>query len=104
MPPLLEMFPVEKLKQVSNGVFASHIFPRHLPKDFMIRKCKIINIYRNPKDVCVSLFNFVKKTKAGNLMKDMKFDVFFGMFIAGNGKIALPLLVSLFSLFFPKCL
>ncbi|XP_048743661.2 sulfotransferase 1B1-like [Ostrea edulis] len=84
MPPLLEMFPIEKLKQVPDGIYASHLTPRHMPKDFMAKKCKIIHIYRNPKDVCVSFFNFIKKTKAGELMKDMEFDVFFDMYITGQ--------------------
>ncbi|XP_061179213.1 sulfotransferase 1A1-like [Saccostrea echinata] len=84
VPPLFGMFPVEKLKQVPNGVYVSHLVPRHMPKDFIKKQCKIINIYRNPKDVVVSLFNFIKKTKAGDLMKDMQFDVFFGMFMNGQ--------------------
>ncbi|XP_056001525.1 sulfotransferase 1B1-like [Ostrea edulis] len=84
MPPLIEMFPVEKLKQVTDGVYVSHLVPRHMPKNFMDKKCKIINIYRNPKDVCVSMFNFIKKTKGGELMKDMEFDVFFDMYMTGQ--------------------
>ncbi|XP_056001526.1 sulfotransferase 1B1-like [Ostrea edulis] len=82
--PLIEVFPVEKLKQMFDGVFVSHLAPQHMPKDFMERKCKIINIYRNPKDVAVSYFNYVKKTKSGELMKDMEFDVFFNLFWTGQ--------------------
>ncbi|XP_062621912.1 sulfotransferase 1B1-like [Saccostrea cucullata] len=84
VPPLFGMFPVEELKQVPDGVYVSHFMPRHMPKDFIKKQCKIINIYRNPKDVVVSLFNFIKKTKAGDLMKDMPFDVFLEMFFNGQ--------------------
>ncbi|XP_056001527.1 sulfotransferase 1B1-like [Ostrea edulis] len=84
MPPLIELFPVEKLQQVSDGVYVSHLTPQHMPNNFMARKCKLINIYRNPKDLAVSYFNFVKKTKPGELMKDMEFDVFFDMYWRGQ--------------------
>ncbi|XP_062603448.1 sulfotransferase 1B1-like [Saccostrea cucullata] len=84
VPPLLELFPVEKLQQVPDGVYVSHFLPRHMPKDFLQRRCKIINIYRNPKDVIVSMFNFLKKTKMGELLKDVEFDVFFDLFMTGQ--------------------
>lgn len=80
-PPLIDRLPVEKLKQVPDGVFVSHLLPRHMPKDAIERRCKIIHIYRNPKDVAVSYFSFLKKTKEGELMKYMRFDVFFQMVI-----------------------
>lgn len=80
-PPLIDRLPVEKLRQVSDGVRVSHLLPRHMPTDSIERRCKIIHIYRNPKDVAVSYFNFLKKTKEGELIKDMEFDVFFQMFI-----------------------
>lgn len=59
----------------------SHLLPRYMPRDSIERRCKIIHIYRNPKDVAVSYFNLLKKTKEGELIKDMEFDVFFQMFI-----------------------
>lgn len=80
-PPLIDRLPVEKLRQVSDGVRVSHLLPRHMPRDSIERRCKIIHIYRNPKDVAVSYFHFLKKTKEGELIKDMEFDVFFQMFI-----------------------
>jgi hypothetical protein len=100
VPPIIEMFPIEVLKQVSesDGIFMSHLVPRHMPKDFMARKCKIINIYRNPKDIYVSIFNFIKKTKDGELMKDMEFDVFLDMCTTGSRKMMnfLPFTTSCF--------
>lgn len=85
--PLIEVSPIAKLKKVSDGIYTSHLALRHMPKDFMTRKCKVIHIYRNPKDVCVSFFNFIKETKAGELMKNMEFDVFFDMFVTGQRKM-----------------
>lgn len=78
--PLIDRLPVEKLRQVSDGLRVSHLLPRHMPRDSIERRCKIIHIYRNPKDA-VSYFNFLKKTKEGELIKDIEFDVFFQMFI-----------------------
>lgn len=80
-PPLIDRLPVEKLRQVSDGLRVSHLLPRHMPRDSIERRCKIIHIYRNPKDVAVSDFNLLKKTKEGELIKDMEFDVFFQMCI-----------------------
>lgn len=65
----------------NSGLRVSHLLPRHMPRDSIERRCKIIHICRNPKDVAVSYFNFLKKTKEGELIKDMEFDVFFQMFI-----------------------
>ncbi|KAL3857300.1 hypothetical protein ACJMK2_011982 [Sinanodonta woodiana] len=41
----------------SPRVLNSHIYFRMLPEDFVKRKCKIVYILRNPKDVAVSFFN-----------------------------------------------
>lgn len=79
--PVIDRLPVEKLRQVSDGLRVSHLLPRYMPRDSIERRCKIIHIYRNPKDVAVSYFNLLKKTKEGELIKDMEFDVFFQMCI-----------------------
>lgn len=41
----------------SPRIINTHIYFKHLPKDFLRRHCKIIYMVRNPKDVCVSFFN-----------------------------------------------
>ncbi|KAL3857295.1 hypothetical protein ACJMK2_011980 [Sinanodonta woodiana] len=41
----------------SPRVLNSHIYFRMLPEDFVKRKCKIVYILRNPKDVAVSFYN-----------------------------------------------
>ena len=89
MPPLIDMLPPEQIKQVPDGVFVAHLLPRHIPKDAFEKRCKIVSIYRNPKDVVVSFFNFLKKTKEGELMKDMEFDLFFELFLTNQRKVIL---------------
>nr|XP_022302288.1 sulfotransferase family cytosolic 1B member 1-like [Crassostrea virginica] len=84
MLPLIDILPAEKIKQVPDGVFASHLLPRHIPKDVFEKRCKIVHIYRNPKDAVVSFFNFIKKTKEGELMRDMEFDLFFDLFLTNQ--------------------
>ena len=87
MPPLIDMLPVEKLMQVPDGVLVSHLLPQHMPKDATQKRCKLVHIYRNPKDVIVSFFNFLKKTKEGAMMQDMEFDVFFDLYITDQCKL-----------------
>jgi hypothetical protein len=41
----------------SPRILNTHIYFRHLPKDFQNRKCKILYMLRNPKDVAVSFYN-----------------------------------------------
>ncbi|XP_060074342.1 sulfotransferase 1B1-like [Ylistrum balloti] len=41
----------------SPRVLNTHMYFEYLPKDFAKRKCKIVYIMRNPKDVAVSFFN-----------------------------------------------
>lgn len=94
MPPLIDMLPPEQIKQVPDGVFVAHLLPRHIPKDAFEKRCKIVSIYRNPKDVVVSFFNFLKKTKEGELMKDMEFDLFFELFLTNQRKVILRCVFS----------
>ena len=85
MLPLIEMLPPEQIEQVPDGVFVAHLLPRHIPKNVFEKRCKIVNIYRNPKAVVVP-FKFIKTTttttttkkqlKEGELMKDMEYDQF----------------------------
>ncbi|XP_064611532.1 sulfotransferase 1C2-like [Liolophura sinensis] len=44
----------------SPRILNTHLRPERIPDDFIRRKCKIIYIQRNPKDVFVSLYNHCK--------------------------------------------
>ncbi|KAL3857294.1 hypothetical protein ACJMK2_011979 [Sinanodonta woodiana] len=55
---MLELIPQPMYEDIqSPRVLNSHIYFRMLPEDFVKRKCKIVYILRNPKDVAVSFFN-----------------------------------------------
>ncbi|XP_060080770.1 sulfotransferase 2A1-like [Ylistrum balloti] len=41
--------------------FATHFYPKHLPKDFLKNKGKLVYVYRNPKDSAVSYYTCVKR-------------------------------------------
>ena len=45
----------------SPRILNGHQLPVLLPEQLFTKKIKIIHVYRNPKDVAVSLFHFSKK-------------------------------------------
>lgn len=51
----------------------------------MEKRYKIILVYRNPKDVAVSYFNFSKKLRTFDI-EDMDFSEYLRHYISGNGK------------------
>ncbi|XP_061179803.1 sulfotransferase 1E1-like [Saccostrea echinata] len=83
--PIFDYSPKEVLKFVQSkiGVYTSHFYPRHMPKQLMKTRCKIIHVYRNPKDVAVSYFNFIKKLNNIDI-QDMSFSEFLRHFVSGN--------------------
>ncbi|OWF44128.1 sulfotransferase family cytosolic 1B member 1-like [Mizuhopecten yessoensis] len=44
--------------------FATHFYPKHLPKEFLKNKGKLVYVYRNPKDSAVSFYTCVKRLNA----------------------------------------
>ncbi|XP_061180357.1 sulfotransferase 1E1-like [Saccostrea echinata] len=85
MLPIFENSPMTDIEaaQKKNGVHSSHMYPRHLPRDLVKKRCKIIQVYRNPKDVAVSYFNFSKKLIFYNTA-DMSFPEFLRHFVSGE--------------------
>ncbi|XP_071115994.1 sulfotransferase 1A1-like [Haliotis cracherodii] len=45
----------------SPRILCSHLLMKHLPEDVLNKKIKVITVLRNPKDVAVSFYNFLKK-------------------------------------------
>ncbi|XP_033727918.1 sulfotransferase family cytosolic 1B member 1-like isoform X2 [Pecten maximus] len=54
--------PTEKFDALdSPRILVSHLYPKHIPKSVIDEKCKIVYIYRNPKDTAVSMHSFIKR-------------------------------------------
>ncbi|KAL5016124.1 hypothetical protein ScPMuIL_005713 [Solemya velum] len=61
---MLEFMPKERIDSIqSPRVLNTHSLFSDLPKDFLKKKCKIIYMMRNPKDVAVSFYNHLKMLK-----------------------------------------
>jgi len=86
-PEFLDLVPMDIInKRKSPRVFASHLPCKYLPEDLRLHKGKIIVTYRNPKDICVSMFTFFNSM--GPKMNPYRgdWDGFVNLFLQGNGK------------------
>jgi hypothetical protein len=88
MLPIFDYMPMGHLKmaQATSRVYTSHLYPRHMPKKFMEKRSKIVLVYRNPKDVAVSLFTFGKKVTSKFSTGEMDFSEYLRHYNSGNGK------------------
>lgn len=86
MVPNFDYSPDEELVDAKNKsrVYTSHLYPRHFPKQFLEKCCKIILVYRNPKDVAASYFNINNKMKSYN-EGGLSFSEFLKCYLSGNG-------------------
>lgn len=58
---MLEFIPAEVLRSLPKPrIYNTHFTPQCLPKQVFNKKCKILFLQRNPKDVLVSLLSFLK--------------------------------------------
>ncbi|XP_069108805.1 sulfotransferase 1C4-like isoform X2 [Argopecten irradians] len=82
----LDFDPIEKFEALeSPRIILSHMFPKHLPKFVKDEKCKILYIYRNPKDTAVSMNLFFKRLQVKDFEGyDGKWEHFFEMFAYGK--------------------
>ncbi|XP_048781422.1 3-beta-hydroxysteroid sulfotransferase-like isoform X2 [Ostrea edulis] len=85
MVPNFDYSPDEELVDAKNKsrVYTSHLYPRHFPKQFLEKCCKIILVYRNPKDVAASYFNINNKMKSYN-EGGLSFSEFLKCYLSGN--------------------
>nr|KAI8728528.1 estrogen sulfotransferase-like [Biomphalaria glabrata] len=79
----LEYFPANILNEIpSPRVLNTHLpYPR-IPLDFFRKRCKIVVIMRNPRDVAVSYYKFISNLSVWNYSGH--WDSFFPLFLNGN--------------------
>ena len=65
-------------------VFNTHIHYKYLPDDLKKRRCKILYIARNPKDVAVSYYNHHFKIKEYEY--DGQWESYLKRYIKGDGR------------------
>ncbi|KAK3093124.1 hypothetical protein FSP39_011381 [Pinctada imbricata] len=63
-------------------VFNTHILFKYLPEDFRKKRCKILYVLRNPKDVAVSYYNHHSKIREYEY--DGKWEPYLDRYIEGN--------------------
>jgi len=70
-------------KRSSPRVLNSHFTPRCIPKEIVEKGIKIVQVYRNPKDVLVSAYHHILKMQKSPFNES--FDTFFKFFIGCYG-------------------
>ncbi|XP_069119927.1 sulfotransferase 1B1-like isoform X2 [Argopecten irradians] len=64
----LDFESVDKIEAIkSPRILVSHFYPQHIPRAIVDKKCKIVYIYRNPKDTAVSMHAFLKRLNMGSM-------------------------------------
>ena len=87
---MLEFNEVDKMADVpSPRVLNSHLFPRHLSKEIVTKRPRVIHVIRNPKDVAVSYYHHMKQMQG---MEDRGLVAFVEGFLDGAFKKGKPLL------------
>ena len=74
----------------SPRVLATHRQFHDLPSDFIIKKRKLVLVVRDPKDVCVSIYNAYINMKI-IFEYSGTFDGFLSLFLQGKGKFIIML-------------
>ncbi|KAK7088265.1 sulfotransferase 1C2-like [Littorina saxatilis] len=79
----LDFLPANMLGALpSPRVLSTHMPFLRIPRDFLARDCKIVWVVRNPWDVAVSYYHFVKKLTVFEYSGD--WNGFFELFLDGN--------------------
>lgn len=85
MPPLIEFFGPEMLKEVeaapSRRFLGTHLHPDNIPASFNEMKTKILVIFRNPKDTLVSFYHFSNNNP---VLPSESWDSFYSNFMSGD--------------------
>lgn len=70
----------------SPRIFNTHLPFRHLPRDMKNKRCKMIFVQRNPKDVAVSFFHHTKNFDY--LFYNGDWDHYFKLFVSERGNFS----------------
>lgn len=63
-PLLTELFTEDEIEAMpSPRILTTHEKPRMVPEDIFKKGCKIILVFRNPKDTATSMFHLLRKDK-----------------------------------------
>ncbi|ESO99682.1 hypothetical protein LOTGIDRAFT_226173 [Lottia gigantea] len=79
----MDFLSVEKVAEIlSPRTMCTHRYFDELPVDMIHKKCKLVQVVRNPKDACVSYFHHLIKTKS--VSYDGKFPNFIPIYMKGE--------------------
>ncbi|XP_028828286.1 sulfotransferase 6B1 [Denticeps clupeoides] len=83
--PLIEFHSPDVQKTVSQlpspRFLGTHLHPDTIPASFMVKKTKMLVVFRNPKDTVVSYFHFMNKNP---VLSKVTWDNFFSNFMSGD--------------------
>ena len=66
--------------------YVTHYLPPFVPEELFKKKVRIVHLYRNPKDIAVSYFSFIKKLRMFTSYKDAEWRHYLDLFLDGKGK------------------
>lgn len=82
---MLEFRSVDKLDSLpSPRIFNTHLRLSNLPRQMVEKKCKIIFVVRNPKDIAVSMYSHMS-AKGSSFAYKGNFDDFLSLFKSDIG-------------------
>ncbi|KAK3101075.1 hypothetical protein FSP39_000770 [Pinctada imbricata] len=89
IPPFLDMATPSMLQSVFGnadkpGLIANHYQPQFFPQAAIKQKVRIVFVYRNPKDVAVSQYQFYWKLKGFGEYKNVSFKNYLKRYLDGN--------------------
>jgi hypothetical protein len=83
---MLEFHLADEFKTIKKPrVFNTHMTPKCLPQKILHKKCKVIYLQRNPKDIITSTYHHMKQTKL-SLDPSTTWSHFLSEYIFKNGK------------------
>ena len=86
-PPMMELAKEEEFAALpSPRLLHTHALPQILPKEMLIKGRKLIMMYRNPKDVAVSMFHHFGKFDGVGSKLSISWNCFVDTWMKGLGE------------------